>query len=168
MFFEIESKKENYMMREGMGNLPADDIEFCLLFHVIENKFNEKITFYFWKTKRLHPVSYEFDGMYYVTMNFRLGEATIFFSRFDSRVVLHIFSPVILIMFMWWWFFEKKNKIALAVFFLRDLIDFSVEMQDWFLILFCFLCFIIPYFRLLAFGHFSCVIFFLPILPCKM
>jgi len=30
MFFEIESKKEKYMMREGMGKLPADDIEFCL------------------------------------------------------------------------------------------------------------------------------------------
>ena len=87
--------------------------------------------------------------MYYVTMNFRLGEAT-FFSRFDSRVVLHIFSPVILIMFMWWWFFEKKNKFALAVFvFLRDLIDFSVEMQDWFFNLFCF---IFPYFSLSVIG----------------
>jgi hypothetical protein len=48
MFFEIKSKKEKYMMREGgMGKLPADDIEFCLLFNVIESKFNEKITFYF-------------------------------------------------------------------------------------------------------------------------
>ena len=38
----------------------------------------------------------------------------------------------------------------MAVFvFLRDLIDFSVEMQDWFLIL---LWFIFPYFSLLVFG----------------
>ena len=41
-------------------------------------------------------------------------------------------------MFMWWWFFEKKIRL-LWLFFLRDLIDFSVEMQDWFLILFCFI-----------------------------
>jgi len=54
MIFEIESKKEKYMMREGMGKLPADDIEFCLLFHVIENKFNEKITF-FLKNKKIAP-----------------------------------------------------------------------------------------------------------------
>jgi len=30
MFFEIESKKAKYMMREGMGKLPEGDIESCL------------------------------------------------------------------------------------------------------------------------------------------